>query len=189
AAVPPTFAVLPPLLGKEGTQISFTVSAGDLDGATLAYSQSGTLPNGAKFDPTTQQFTWTPAFGQAGVYDFKFVATDSLTNTSATQDVSVTILPTDQPPTLPALGGHVVLIGHQLTLPITGSSPEVNAVLTYTATGLPTGANLNSGTGVLSWTPTGIQVGMYQILVTVSDGTLSASQGLILVASTMPVPP
>ena len=189
APTPPTFAPLPPLLGKEGTSLSFNVSAGDADGATLVYSLGGSLPAHASFDPSTQAFTWTPAFGQAGQYDLEFVATDPTSNTSATLDVNVTILPTDQPPVLPALGGHVALIGQLYQLTITGTSPEANATLTYSATGLPTGATLNPATGLLSWTPNGVEAGTYDMLITVSDGTLSTTQPLRLVASATPIPP
>ncbi len=189
AAIPPTFAPLPPVLGKEGTPLSFSVSAGDLDGAALVYSLAAPLPAHAAFDPTTQAFTWTPAFGQAGQYDLEFAATDPANDASATEEVAVTILKTDQPPVLPALGGHVALIGKPFQLTITGTSPEANVTLSYSATGLPAEATLNPSTGLLSWTPSGVQAGAYDMLVTVSDGTLSATQPLRLVASATPLPP
>ncbi len=103
--------------------------------------------------------------------------------------MSVTILPTDQPPVLHALGGHVALIGQSFELAITATSPEAHATLSYSATGLPTGATLDPLTGLLIWTPSGVQAGTYEILVTASDGTLSTTQPLELVASPVPIPP
>ena len=42
---------------------------------------------------------------------------------------------------------------------------------------------------MLTWTPTGVQAGTYNTLITVSDGQLSASQPLQLVAAAAAVPP
>jgi YD repeat-containing protein len=189
APVAPTFAQLPPLLGKEGVALQFTVSAGDTDGSVLSFSLGSALPKGAVFNPTTQSLTWTPAHGQAGAYTLVFVATDPATGASAQESVSLTIQMTDVAPTLGALGGHVAIIGQAFTLPIMGSSPEVGAVLTYSATGLPAGATINPATGLLNWTPSGVQAGTYDVLVTVSDGQLATIQPLVLVASARPVPP
>ena len=189
AAVAPAFAATPPVLGKEGSTVTFTVSAGDLDGTTPSFTVNGTLPTGSTFNPTTGVFTWVPKNGQSGNYALSFTATNPSTGATASETVSLTIQKTDIAPTLPVLGGHVVLIGHPFTLTVVGSSVESGAVLTYSATGLPAGAVINPTTGVLTWTPTGVQAGTYDALITVSDGTLSASQPLRLVASATAVPP
>ncbi|HUB24490.1 MAG TPA: CARDB domain-containing protein, partial [Tepidisphaeraceae bacterium] len=189
AAIAPTFAPLPPIIGKEGAQLSFVISGGDVDGATLAYSLGAPLPKGATFNAATQVFTWTPAYGQAGQYTLDFVATDPTNSTSATDAVTVTILPTDQPPAIAALGGHVALIGHTFTLTITATPSESYETITYSATGLPAGAALNPTTGVLTWTPSGVQAGTYNVLVTASDGQLTSTQPLTLVASATPILP
>jgi 3-phytase len=55
--------------------ISFTIEAKDKDNNKLDYYALN-LPDGAVFDQSTQQFIWTPASTQAGVYKLKFVATD-----------------------------------------------------------------------------------------------------------------
>ena len=51
AAVPPTFAATPPVLGKEGSTVTFTVSAGDLDGTSPTYTINGTLPDRVDIQP------------------------------------------------------------------------------------------------------------------------------------------
>ena len=50
----------------------------------------------------------------------------------------------------------------------------------YTA---PNGMTINSTTGVISWTPTSIQIGNTLVMVKVSDGTLSATQSFTIVVS------
>ena len=49
----------------EGATLTFTVTATDPNGDALTCSASN-LPAGASFNPATQTFTWTPAYGQAG---------------------------------------------------------------------------------------------------------------------------
>lgn len=61
---------------NEGSTLSFTISASDADGDTLTYSASN-LPVGAAFNAATRTFSWTPAYGQAGVYtDIRFQVSD-----------------------------------------------------------------------------------------------------------------
>ena len=64
---------------KENETLTFEVSGTDPDGDTgLIYSvEDGTLPLGAEFDPILKKFTWTPNYEQSGVYNVKFIVTDS----------------------------------------------------------------------------------------------------------------
>jgi hypothetical protein len=52
---------------SEGTTLTFTISASDADGDALTYSASN-LPQGATFAVATRTFSWTPGYGQSGVY-------------------------------------------------------------------------------------------------------------------------
>jgi len=76
----------------ENRNLSFGVSATDPDGDALTYSASD-LPAGATFDPTTQQFSWTPDYTQAGTYTVTFTASDGTHsyNLSATKQVTITV--------------------------------------------------------------------------------------------------
>ena len=62
--------------------------------------------------------------------------------------------------------------GQTLSLPVTATKEEGDP-LTYTATGLPSGATLDPATGVLTWTPQPGQAGNYAVAVTAGDGSLS----------------
>ena len=99
----------PPELGEIGDRstnesglLEFTVNATDPDGDELAYSASN-LPSGATFNSTTGEFSWTPAFGQAGVYhDARFEVTDgesmdfkNITITVTGVSVEISVLPAD----------------------------------------------------------------------------------------------
>jgi len=69
----------------ENSELSFSISGDDADGDTLTYSASD-LPDGATFDPSTREFSWTPADSQGGAYNVTFMVTCSLSipNVAAT---------------------------------------------------------------------------------------------------------
>jgi len=87
---PPTMAKLSPKKIKEGETVKFSVSASDPDKNPLTYKVTG-LPSGARFDPDTRVFEWKPIFGQAGVYDVLFSATDSEGFTDS-ETISITVV-------------------------------------------------------------------------------------------------
>ncbi len=76
----------------ENRALTFGVAAVDPDGDPLTYSASG-LPEGASFDPATQQFSWTPTYTQAGQYEVTFTAVDGDDRyaLSATKVVTITV--------------------------------------------------------------------------------------------------
>jgi hypothetical protein len=87
---------LPPVLNpvgnravSEGNLLTFAISASDPDGDSLTYSASN-LPPGASFDPGSRTFSWTPGYGQAGVYsNIHFEVSDgSLTDS---EDITITV--------------------------------------------------------------------------------------------------
>ena len=80
----------------------------------------------------------------------------------------------NQPPTLTNPGNQTSAVGKALTLTLDGSDPDGTPV-TYSATGLPTGLTVNFSTGFIAGTPTA--VGTFSVHATVSDGSLSMTQG------------
>src|SRR5207237_4890612 len=82
--------------GSEGSLLTFTVAATDVDGDALTYSASG-LPAGATFTAATATFSWTPGFDQAGPYSVIFTASDG--TLTATETVAITIANTNRAPT------------------------------------------------------------------------------------------
>lgn len=84
----PLIVSIEPKSVDEKSTLAFKVSAKDADGDRLVLSASG-LPQGAVFNTTTGNFTWTPAIGQAGVYTFTFVVNDGYLTDS--ENVTVTV--------------------------------------------------------------------------------------------------
>ncbi|MCC4768755.1 DNRLRE domain-containing protein [Methanosarcina sp. DH2] len=85
---PPVMNSIPDVTVEAGKSLTFTVSASDVDGNTLAYSASG-IPSGAVFDSKSGIFSWTTAAGQEGTYSITFEVSDGKLKDSATASISV----------------------------------------------------------------------------------------------------
>ncbi len=90
---PPVLAAIGDQSVTEGDALSFTVSATDEDGDTLAFAASS-LPTGATFEPATRTFSWTPAYDQAGSFPGLVFTVDDGT---ASDSESITITVDDNP--------------------------------------------------------------------------------------------
>lgn len=88
---PPVFSPIGSQTVNEGETLSFVVVASDPDGDEVSYAV-GTLPAGASFNATTQTFSWTPDYNQAGNYSITFYATDNgVPNETSQMPVSISV--------------------------------------------------------------------------------------------------
>jgi hypothetical protein len=167
----------PPVLGAigdrsvdEAATLTFTLSATDVDGNALTYGASN-LPTGATFDPGTRTFSWTPTYDQAGTYaNVAFEVTDDgIPNLSDSEAITITVADVNRAPLLSAIGGQSVDEGATLAFTVSATDADGN-ILTYAASGLPTGASFNPASRTFSWTPTYQQAGSYPgVAFTVTD--------------------
>jgi hypothetical protein len=157
----------------ENALLTFTISATDADGDTITYSATG-LPTGATFDAATRTFSWTPGYTQAGSYPVTFTATDNGSPVqSASETITITVTNVNAAPELAAIGNKTVAENALLTFTVSATDAD-NDTLTYSATGLPTGATFNPATRTFSWTPSYTQSGTYPVTFTVTDSATPA---------------
>ena len=132
--------------------------------ATLAYSAGGSLPVGVSVDASTGSIAGTPT--TAGVYPVTITATDSA-GFSATTSFTWTII---NVVTVPTPSGVTDVTGSPIsprTVAATDSSSTATLV-SWSATGLPTGLSIDTSTGTVTGTPT--TAGNYfSVTVTVTD--------------------
>ncbi len=147
--LPPDLAPIGNKTVAETATLSFTVSATDLEGASITYSALG-LPAGATFGTTTGAFSWTPDPDDSvgSPYSITFTASDG--TTSISEAIQVTVA--NPPPLLNPIGNKTTTEGSPLTFAVSAADPDLD-VLVFSATGLPPGATLDAGTGAFSWTP------------------------------------
>ena len=179
-AAPPTLTVPGSQTVQEGQLLTFNVSAVDPEGQSiLLYTTS--RPSGSTFSDHhngTGTFSWTPALGSAGSYGATFVADDGFGGTD-TKSVAISVVVGNDAPVLFAIGDRTVERGTQLIVSLTGYDPN-NDPLTYSVTGLPAFGTLydfGDGNGALSFQPVNATpLGDYTMTVTLSDGSLDASE-------------
>jgi len=122
--------------------------------------------------------TYTPPAGFSGNASFTYKASDGLLTSGNTATVTITVnavTPANRPPVLAAIGNKSGDEEVELSFTATATDPDVPAnTLTFSLdAGAPSGATINSSTGVFRWTPTEAQgPGAYPVSVRVSDGIL-----------------
>jgi hypothetical protein len=180
--------VLSPIGSKtvdEGEALVFIISATDPNGDALTYSASN-LPDGAIFDSGSGTFSWTPGYGQAGVYpNVRFQVSDGTFTDS--EEITITVNHVNRPPVLSLI--VAVDEGQPLVFTISGIDLDGGA-LTYSASNLPDGASFDPGSRTFSWTPGYDQAGVYpNVRFQVSDGTSTVSQEITITVNDVNQPP
>jgi hypothetical protein len=187
---PPVLNTINSQIVDENQNLSFVVTASDPDLGNVVTLSASNLPSGSSFNPQTGVFSWTPTFTQSGTYSPVFTATDNgIPIASVSENVSIVVNDVNQPPTLNPISDKSTDINIPLQFTLSGSDPDGNNI-SFSATGLPAGATLNSTIGAFSWTPTPAQAGTYPVTFTVTDdGTpaLSASQTVSIQINAAPV--
>ncbi|MCQ1535233.1 DNRLRE domain-containing protein [Methanosarcina sp. KYL-1] len=99
-------------------------------------------------------------------------------------------IPANNAPVMDSITSQTVEEGSTLTFTVKATDADGDS-LTYSASNLPVGANLNSESGSFTWTPTEGQAGTYKVTFTTSDGKLSDSKEAtitVVVSGENPVP-
>jgi len=172
----------------EDTPLSGSVLVTDADGDTLTYSvvagpTRGTL---TAFNPSTGDFTYTPAHDYNGPDAFTFKANDGTVD-SNTATFTITVDPANDPPA-PAddLANVTRDGGAQPIDALANDSTAPDAGETLTVTGVTQGAHgavavTSGGTG-LSYSPAAGYVGADSFRYTVSDGNGGTATAVVSVA-------
>ncbi len=187
----PVLATIGPRNVNEGANLSFAVSATDIDATTPALTAVG-LPSGATFVDNTNgtgTFNFTPDFSQAGVYNVTFIASDGTLADS--EVVAITVNNVNRTPVLTAIGPRNVDENVNLNFGTTASDPD-GTTPALSAVGLPSGATFvdnTDGTGTFDFTPSFSQSGVYNVTFIASDGTLADSEVVAITVNNVNLAP
>lgn len=163
---PTVTATTPAAIVRNGSAVTLTATATPKPAglATLTYAwQQLSGPAVTLTNPTTLQPSFN-APSPGGALSFRFSASD------ADGVVGATVL-NMRSNGLPAIAPPVpvtVTTNNPASFRVTASDPE-NDPVTFTVTGLPTGATFNSTTGDFTW-PSATPAGSYTLSITPNDG-------------------
>ena len=124
-------------------------------------------PVGLVFNPLTRIATWTPSDAQVGLNSITFRATNSQGSANVTAWINVT-------PNIPVPKSSFTYFGasHSVPFAVEGDSFDLklsesysNSVISWSVVSGPTGLTVNPSTGVVSWTPTAVDVGTRSIVL------------------------
>jgi PKD repeat protein len=168
---------------NEELKISLVGSDEDTDN-TLTYSADN-LPDGASLNSSSGELTWKPTYDQAGDYSVTFKLGDGKETVSQTAEIKVNNV--NRKPEISGSSSESVEAGSKVQVKFNGSDPDGDD-LTFECGNLPSGADFDSNSGQLSWTPSDDQVGEYALVIKVSDGTDEASTRCTITVRAKPVP-
>ena len=158
--LPPVLASIGPKTVNIGSSLNFTVSGTDPDAGQTLTVRSSALPPGATFPQATgpntgasSSFAWTPTAGREGTYVVNFEVYDNAAVTLIdSEEVTITVTGSNNPPVLAAVGSKSVANGGTLTFNLSATDADGHAI-TYQMFNGPPGATLSSA-GAFAWTPT-----------------------------------
>lgn len=186
----PTISGTPATTATAGVAYSFRPSASDPDGQTLTYSIAN-KPAWANFSTSTGRLSGTPGDSHVGTTAGIVITVSDGTASASLAAFSLTVeARPNRAPTITGTPATTAAPGTAYSFQPSASDPD-GQTLTYSITNKPAWASFSTSTGRLSGTPGDNHAGTTSgIVITVSDGTLSASLAAfsITVASTNRAP-
>jgi uncharacterized repeat protein (TIGR01451 family) len=157
-----------------GTAFSFTVIASGYPAPTL--SHSGKLPNGVTFKNNggTATISGTPTTG--GVFTLTLTASNA-----AGKSTQTFVLTVSQAPAFSSAATRTVTVGRAFTFSVKATGAPAPAIVQTTPGSLPAGVtlvDLGTGTATLSGTPA--TAGTYQVTITATNASGTATQTFTL---------
>lgn len=161
---PPSITSGSPVAGAEGVVYAgYTITGTN---SPTSFSVVGALPNGLTLNTGTGAITGTPS-GNAGPYPQSFNVTVRATNATGTGSLAVTVIINKPVPTInsapTATGATGVAFSYQVTA-------TQGPLTSFSATALPPGLTFNTGTGLISGTPT-VVGGPTSVTLTATNST------------------
>ena len=186
-SVSPPVAVADSATTVENKSVTFNILANDTDvdspSGFVRVNTVGAQTGGFALVTDDGQVDFTPTSGFTGTASFSYTAVDQTGAVSNSATVTIIVTASaNAAPTLAPIPDQSAQVGSQLAFTAHGSDSDIPAqTLTYSLVGAPSGAAIDSATGVVTWTPTAAQIGSASFTVQVTDnGTpnLSATTGV-----------
>jgi hypothetical protein len=175
-----------------GALLTVEVAASDADGDAIASLIASGLPAGATFTSDAAQtsgtLSWTPSAAQAGSHTVTFTASNAL---SGSRTTSIVVIGADLAPVVNAPATASAKAGTSITVNVTATDPNGDAIGSLTASARPGAVFTTSGnntSGSFTWTPTTADQGDHAIAFTASNALSGSDTTVITVLPPNQVP-
>ncbi|HLA40916.1 MAG TPA: Ig-like domain-containing protein, partial [Candidatus Glassbacteria bacterium] len=183
--LPPALSSIGPKSVSENSLLTITLAATDPNGDNLTYSSSN-LPASAAFNPVSRIFSWTPSYTQSGSYTVTFTVSDGQGGTDS-ETIALTVSNTNRAPQVNAGNDQTITLPGAATLSGSASDPDGQS-LVYAWSRV-------SGPGTVTFVAPGSAVtavsfpasGDYTIRLSVSDGSITSTDDLVITVNSAPV--
>ena len=157
-----------------GSAYSFRPTASDPDGQALSFSISG-KPGWASFSASTGRLSGTPGAGAVGAHPGIVISVSDGTSTASLPAFTITVVAANHTPVISGTPAASVVAAQTYSFQPTASDADGDA-LSFTIANKPSWASFNAGTGRLSGTPGGNNVGSFNnVRISVTDGVAVSS--------------
>ncbi|MCK5486975.1 MAG: tandem-95 repeat protein, partial [Desulfobacterales bacterium] len=175
---------------SEDTSVKTEVLSNDFDpeGDTIIVTEVTNPANGAVVINVDYTVTYTPNADFNGDDSYTYTISDGNSGTD-TATVTISVGASNDAPILDYIGNQAVNENTTLSFTVSATDEDAGDTLTYSAVGLPTGANLNSSSRVFTWTPTFDQAGTYSVQFNVTDGTEIDSEIVTITVNNVNIAP
>ncbi len=174
--LPPRITSTPLTSAPLGALYTYQLTAQDPEGSAVTFTLDG-APAGMQLD-ASGLVTWQPLSGQEGRHTVVLKANDGAGGT-ATQTYTLAVddgtgLLGNLAPVISSTPGNQVTAGALYQYAVAATDPE-GAALSYQLVLAPPGMSI-SGSGLVTWTPQGTNIGSHTVLIEVSDGQGASTQ-------------
>ena len=144
-----------------GAHYTYDVDANDLDGDLVSYGLD-TAPTGMTIDPGSGLIDWDPQAGQDGEHDVTVVASDPF-GLSSTQAFAVDVAECAD---APVFTSEPKTTASPLIAYVYDVEAEVaTGTVTFALSEAPAEMLIDADTGVITWTPTELQMGVHDVSI------------------------
>ena len=128
------------------------------------------LPSWLTFDASTRRFSGTPSNSNVGTVNIKVIATDKQ-GATVNDSFTLTVENVNDVPTATEIENQTAKANQPFSLDISSKFSDIDKddILTFAATDLPDGLNIDSQTGIISGTISQDAVGTNNVTITATD--------------------
>ena len=155
----------------EDSSASVTLTGADVDGDTISFTVL-TQPVNGVLTGTAPNLTYTPSADFNGTDSFTYITNDGVLD-SQVATVSITVNPVNDAPIITSSAVLTANVDELYNYTVVATDID-DVSLTFSLDTAPAGMTIDSGTGLISWTPGAADVGTVSVVVRVEDGSSEA---------------